>query len=86
MRLRYYPETDSLYVDLRPREEQSYRQGEHGSQVVVSDEMVVDLDADGKPVGIDIHSFASRIVDLSRLELDGVSLGRFTAGLAKAGA
>ncbi|MCL6437194.1 MAG: DUF2283 domain-containing protein [Rubrobacteraceae bacterium] len=86
MRIRYYPETNSLYIELKPREEQSYREGERGSQVVVSDEMVVDLDADGKPVGIDIHSLASSIVDLSRLELDGVSLDSFTAGLAKAGA
>ena len=40
----------------------------------LSNDVALDLDADGNPVGIDIEDNASKIVDLSRLEFDGVSL------------
>lgn len=66
MRLSYHPDTDSLYIHFS---------GKPGVEVVeVSEDVVVDVDADGVPVGIDVSSNASKMVDLSRLELDGVSL------------
>lgn len=66
MKLSYHSDTDSLYIHLREKS---------GAEVVeVSEDVVVDVDADGTPVGIDVSSNASKIVDLSRLELDGVSL------------
>ena len=66
MRLSYHPDTDSLYIHLSEKA---------GTDVVeVSDDVVVDVDSDGVPVGLDLSSNASKIVDLSRLELDGVSL------------
>ena len=70
MRLRYYPETDSLYIDL------SAKTGVDSNEVAPG--VVLDFDADGQLVGIDIDN-ASKIVDLSRLEavelpLKGVSL------------
>lgn len=46
MKLSYYPETDSLYIDLNSSA------GADAQEIV--DGMVVDLDADGRPVGIDI--------------------------------
>ncbi len=66
MRLSYHSDTDSLYIHLSEKA---------GVDVVeVSEGFAVDLDEGGKPVGIDIEANASTIVDLSRLELDGVSL------------
>ena len=66
MKLNYYPETDSLYIDL------SDKPG--ASVVVVSEGVVVDVDEDGIPVGIDIDANASKIVDLSRLEVEGLRM------------
>ncbi|MCA1717129.1 MAG: hypothetical protein LC781_09905 [Actinobacteria bacterium] len=50
----------------------------HGTQVVVGEgdrELVIDVDADGVLVGIDIHSFASEIVDITKLEAEGPIFG-----------
>ena len=66
MKLRYYPETDSLYIDL------SSRPG--ADAVEVADGVVVDFDEDGKVVGIDIDH-ASRLLDLKTLETEGLPLG-----------
>ena len=63
MRLHYYPETDSLYIDLVSRPSVESREVAAG--------VVADFDDCGNIVGIDIDR-ASRIVDLTRL--DSVSL------------
>ncbi len=66
MKLSYYPDTDSLYIDLLDKP---------GADVVeVADHVVVDVDENGTPVGIGIDANASKIVDLSRLDLSGISL------------
>lgn len=66
MKLSYHSDTDSLYIHLSEKT---------GVDVIeVSEGFAVDVDADGKLVGIDIEANASTIVDLSRLELDGVFL------------
>ena len=57
MKLHYYPETDSLYVELR-----SDRSVE---TLEVTDGLNVDLDAGGDVVGFDIDH-ASRRLDLLR--------------------
>lgn len=67
MKIKYYPETDSLYIELMPLEDREV--SGRGSQVVVSNEMVVDLDSEGRPVGIDLHQDAAELVDLRRLAL-----------------
>lgn len=59
MKLHYYPETDSLYIDLTERESASSKE--------VSPGVVADFDDEGKLVGIDLDG-ASRVADLSRLE------------------
>ncbi len=59
MRLHYYPETDSLYIELTDAP---------GAQVrEIVEGLVVDLDADGNVVGLDIDH-ASRKLDLSKVE------------------
>ena len=81
MRFDYYPETDSLYIELNPGRHRP--EHGHGSQVVVGEghrELVIDLDADGVPVGLDIHSFASEIVDITKLEAEGPIFGLVRAG------
>ena len=60
MKLHYYPETDSLYIELRSTPGTDVQE--------VGDGIIVDLDGDGNPVGIDIDG-ASHRLDLSTLEL-----------------
>lgn len=66
MKLKYYPETDSLYISLheRPR----------ADVVRLSERVAIDVDAEGEPVGIDVEAGASSLVDLSGLEIHGISL------------
>jgi len=59
MTFHYYSDTDSLYIDLAARPSVDSRE--------VAPGVVLDFDAAGALVGIDIDQ-ASRIVDLSRLE------------------
>ena len=65
LKLHYYPETDSLYIDLGAKP--SVESNE------IADGVVVDFDADGNVVGIDIDR-ASTILDLKRLEVEGLPL------------
>ncbi len=59
MKLQYYPETDSLYIELR---------SEPGVETVeVAPGVNADLDAAGRLVGLDIDG-ASNKLDLSSLE------------------
>jgi uncharacterized protein YuzE len=55
MKLNYYPETDSLYIDLASRPSVESQE--------VSEGVVLDYDADGNLVGIDIDH-ASRKLNL----------------------
>lgn len=59
MKLRYYPETDSLYIELNSAP------GAEAREIV--DGLVVDLDANGDVVGFDIEH-ASHKLDLSKVE------------------
>ncbi len=59
MKLHYYPETDSLYIDLNDRPSADSRE--------IADGLVVDFDAEGNVVGIDIDR-ASQRLDLKTLE------------------
>ncbi len=79
MRLSYHLDTDSLYIHLTEKP---------GADVVeISDGVAVDVDENGVPVGIDIDTNASKIVDLSRLEVEGlpVSVTREERRESKAG-
>jgi uncharacterized protein YuzE len=59
MKLHYYPETDSLYIELKAEPGAETRE--------VADGLNVDLDGKGEVVGFDID-FASKRFDLSTLE------------------
>jgi uncharacterized protein YuzE len=63
MRLHYYPETDSLYIDLNSQPAADSQE--------VAEGLVVDFDAQGNVVGIDIDH-ASTKLDLNTLEYDGL--------------
>lgn len=65
MRLNYDPATDSLYIHLADRP--SVESDE------VADGVVLDYDADGALVGIDVQH-ASRKADLNRLVLNHLPL------------
>lgn len=59
MKLHYYPETDSLYIELR---------AEPGAQTrEIADGLNVDLNASGEVVGFDIDHASSHL-DLTTLE------------------
>lgn len=58
MKLNYYRDTDSLYIDLSERTSVESRE--------ISEGVVLDYDAEGNLVGIDIDN-ASRKVALQRL-------------------
>jgi len=60
VKLNYYPETDSLYIDLSERPSAESRE--------VAEGIVLDYDAEGALVGIDIDN-ASKKVELGRLVL-----------------
>ena len=79
MRFDYYPDSDSLYIELNPRKERK----PGGSQEVVGwgeHDIVIGIDGDGTPIGIEIDSFASRIVDLTKLEAEGPVFGLVRPG------
>jgi uncharacterized protein YuzE len=59
MKLHYYPETDSLYIDLYSRPSADSRE--------IDDGLVADFDAEGNIVGIDIDH-ASQKLDLKTFE------------------
>ncbi|MFN2377651.1 MAG: DUF2283 domain-containing protein [Candidatus Binatia bacterium] len=63
MKLNYYPETDSLYIDLAERPSAESRE--------ISAGIVLDYDKDGALVGIDIDH-ASAKVDMGELLLSGM--------------
>jgi uncharacterized protein YuzE len=58
MKLNYYPDTDSLYIDLSEKTS--------ADSVEISEGVVVDYDLEGNIVGIDIDN-ASRKIALDQL-------------------
>ena len=63
MKLTYHPDTDSLYIDL------SERPGVDSQEI--SEGVVLDYDAQGKLVGIDIDNASNKVV-LNELTLSKV--------------
>ena len=60
MKISYYPDTDSLYIDLSEQQSAESRE--------ISEGVVLDYDAEGRLVGIDIDN-ASKKVELKKLIL-----------------
>ena len=71
MKLHYYSETDSLYIEFKPTPATETRE--------VSDGLNVDLDAAGEVVGFDVDH-ESKILDLTTLEAESLPL-RNAAGI-----
>ena len=65
MKLHYYPETDSLYIELSAAESSETR--------AISATVNVDFGADGEIVGIDIDQASNRL-DLATLETSALPL------------
>ena len=63
MRIEYFPETDSLYIELADRPGSDTREIEEG--------IVLDVDEHGRVVGLDIDQ-ASKHLDLRKLSLRGL--------------
>ncbi|MBT8421393.1 MAG: DUF2283 domain-containing protein [Gammaproteobacteria bacterium] len=70
MRLSYYPETDSLYIDLAATDSVDSRE--------ISDGVVVDYDINDKITGIDIDH-ASKILNLRELVTDRLPIEKQAA-------
>ncbi|MCU0895665.1 MAG: DUF2283 domain-containing protein [Rhodospirillales bacterium] len=71
MKLQYYPDTDSLYIELRP---------EPGAETIeIASGLNVDLNEQGEVVGFDIDQ-ASRHLDLATVETVGLPLRQAPLG------
>ncbi len=64
MRVSYYPDTDSLFVKLKP--------GVEAEGAEVAPGIVFHYTPEGEVTAIDIDSEASRLVELGRLEVEGL--------------
>ncbi|HET6401821.1 MAG TPA: DUF2283 domain-containing protein [Candidatus Kapabacteria bacterium] len=62
MKFSYYKDTDSLYIELAERASADTRE--------VAPNVVLDFDSEGNIVGIDIYQYASKIIDLRKLEFE----------------
>jgi uncharacterized protein YuzE len=69
MIIAYYPDTDSMYIELRAKSSAESKE--------VSPGVVLDYDSDGSLVGIDIDN-ASKKLDLKELILNKLPVGRQT--------
>ena len=69
MKLNYYPETDSLYIDLSEKTSVE--------SVEISEGVVLDYDTEGNLAGIDIDN-ASKKVQLNKLTLSRLPGGVHT--------
>jgi len=69
MKFHYYPETDSLYIDLSEKKSVDSREVVPG--------VILDFDADGQLVGVDIDH-ASKVANLTRLEADSLPVASLT--------
>ena len=64
MKIRYYQDTDSAYIDLSDRKSKETR--------IISDDVNIDLDEKGVLVGIDIHQNANSILDLKSINFENL--------------
>ena len=71
MKLHYYPETDSLYVELKAGPGTETRE--------VAGGLNVDLDTNGDVLGFDIDN-ASKRLDLATLETEALPVRTYRAG------
>jgi uncharacterized protein YuzE len=68
MKMRYYKDTDSLYIDLSEKSS--------AESLEIAPGIVVDFDENNNIVGIDIDR-ASQILNLSELEISSIPSKKF---------
>jgi uncharacterized protein YuzE len=68
MKMRYYKDTDSLYIDLSEKSS--------AESLEVAPGIVMDFDENNNIVGIDIDR-ASQVLNLSELEISSIPSKRF---------
>ncbi len=68
MKLQYYADTDSLYIDLSEKSSVDSKE--------IAEGVVIDFDENGHIVGIDIDH-ASKIVNLKKIESSSLPLQSF---------
>ena len=66
MKIEYYPDTDSLYIKLKPGIEHEGAEVEPG--------IVFHYTPDNEVTAIEMDSSASKLVDLTRLEVEGLPI------------
>jgi uncharacterized protein YuzE len=66
VKIEYYPETDSLYIKLKP--------GVEAEGVEVAAGIVFHYTPDEEVTAVEMDSMASKLVDLSRLEVEGLPI------------
>ena len=69
MKLHYYTETDSLYIELSAKPSTDSREAAPG--------VVLDFDTEGNLIGIDIDH-ASKVTSLAHLEVSGLSVSNLS--------
>jgi uncharacterized protein YuzE len=69
MKFNYYPDTDSLYIDLSSKKSVDSKE--------ISEGVVLDYDASGKVAGIDIDH-ASKILDLAEMVMNHLPIKKQT--------
>lgn len=69
MKLHYYAETDSIYIELSGNPSIDSQEAAPG--------VVLDFDTDGRLVGIDIER-ASTVTSLARLDVAGLTVSNLT--------
>ena len=72
MKIHYYPDTDTLYVELKSGPGVEVRE--------VADGLNVDVDASGDVVGFDID-YAAKRFDLATLEVDALPVREYRVAM-----
>lgn len=67
MKVSYHPDTDSMFIKLKP--------GVEAEGAEVAPGVVLHYTPEGEVTAIDIDSEASKLVDVGRLEVEGLPVG-----------
>lgn len=70
MKLSYFPDTDTLYIE--------FATGEGHDAIEIGDGVVADFTSDGRMIGIEVEH-ASAKVDVTRLETTGLPIAQLLA-------
>lgn len=69
MKLSYFPDTDTLYIDISDCPPDRLRQRPSVESEVINENLIIDLDSDGQPVGITLEHY-SKTASSQAIEVD----------------